>query len=503
MIQNLAVLQARAQAAVPPANATAEPHVFVILGATGDLTGRKLLPSLFSLSQEGHLGDQGFILGTAVDATLDDDGFRARCRDWLAADGVNVDDRVQQWLKERLFYQPMRTGGTEDFRTLGTRLAALEKGQQLPSNRVFYLALPSDVFPIAITQLGEVGLSKSSGWTRLVIEKPFGHDLASAQQLNALVHKYFDEAQVYRIDHYLGKETVRNFLVFRFANSLFEPLWNRDRVERVEFTVAETLGVEHRAGYYEHAGALRDMVQNHLTQLLTLTAMDVPAPMEASAIWDEKVKVLRSILPIRPENVVFGQYTRGQIDGTTLPGYREEPGVARDSTIETFAAIRLDIATWRWQGVPFLLRTGKRLARRVSQVVITFRCPPVGIFRPMVSASIHPNVLVITIQPDEGFDLHFEMKAPGQSVAVETRSLHFRYSEAFGPLPEAYETLLLDVVLGDSTLFVRDDWVEASWKLYAPLLENRPRVLPYAAGTWGPAEADSLLKELECGWTTP
>ena len=503
MSQSSTVLQAGTHVAVPPANATVEPHVFVILGATGDLMGRKLLPSLFSLSQQGHLGEQGFILGTAVDASLDDNAFRARCRDWLVADGVTVDDKVQQWLKERLFYQPMRTGGAEDFRALATRLSALEKAQQLPSNRIFYLALPSDVFPIAITQLGEVGLGKSSGWTRLVIEKPFGRDLASAQQLNAVVHKYFDESQVYRIDHYLGKETVRNFLVFRFANSLFEPLWNRDRIESVEFTVAETLGVEHRAGYYEHAGALRDMVQNHLTQLLTLAAMEVPAPMEAGAIWDEKVKVLRSIVPIRPENAVFGQYTRGQVDGVAVPGYREEPGVARDSNTETFAAIRLDIATWRWQGVPFLLRTGKRLARRVSQVVITFRCPPVGIFQPMVFAPIHPNVLVITIQPDEGFDLHFELKVPGQSLAVQTRSLHFRYSEAFGPLPEAYETLLLDVVLGDSTLFVRDDWVEASWKLYAPLLQNRPPVQPYAAGTWGPANADALRKGLECGWTNP
>jgi glucose-6-phosphate 1-dehydrogenase len=261
MNQSSTVLQAGTQVAAPPANATAEPHVFVILGATGDLTGRKLLPSLFSLSQQGHLGEQGFILGTAVDASLDDNAFRARCLDWLVADGVTVDDKVQQWLKERLFYQPMRTGGAEDYRALGTRLAALEKAQQLPSNRIFYLALPSDVFPIAITQLGEAGLGRSSGWTRLVIEKPFGRDLASADQLNAVVHKYFDESQVYRIDHYLGKETVRNFLVFRFANSLFEPLWNRDRIESVEFTVAETLGVEHRAGYYEHAGALRDMVK--------------------------------------------------------------------------------------------------------------------------------------------------------------------------------------------------------------------------------------------------
>ena len=482
---------------------TIDPHLFVILGATGDLTGRKLMPALHSLARQGKLGPHSFILGAAIDTDIDDKGFRARCRQWLKEDGVADVDLQDGWCDEHLFYQTIGKGGADDYRALSARIPALEKQLQLPGNRVLYLALPPDVFPVAIQRLGEAGLGRSAGWTRLVIEKPFGRDLASAEQLNAAVHTHFDEPQIYRIDHYLGKETVRNLLVLRFANSLFEPLWNRDRVESVEVTVAETLGVEHRARYYETAGAMRDMVQSHLTQLFTLAAMEVPGSFDGDAIREEKVKVLRSVVPIRPEDVVFGQYTRGTVDASEVPGYREEPGVAKDSQTETFVAMRLEVANWRWHGVPFLLRTGKRMAQQASQIVVTFRCPPVSMFQPFGTGEIHANALVIAIQPDEGFDLTFEIKSPGQDVQLQSRKLHFRYSEAFGPLPEAYETLLLDVLLGDPTLFVRDDWVEASWRLYTPMLANRPPVLPYAAGTWGPAEANRLFKGTGCGWTTP
>jgi glucose-6-phosphate 1-dehydrogenase len=479
------------------------PHLFVILGATGDLTGRKLLPALHHLARQGKLGPRSYVLGAAIDTDLDDKAFRARARKWLLDDGETAANLDSEWCDRNLFYQTIGSGGADDYRALAARITAIEKDLQLPGNRIFYLALPPEVFPVAIQGLGEAGLSEGPGWTRLVIEKPFGRDLASAEQLNAVVHRHFDESQVYRIDHYLGKETVRNLLVFRFANSLFEPLWNRDRIESIEITVAETLGVEHRARYYETAGALRDMVQNHLTQLLTLAAMEAPAAFGARAIREEKAKVLRSVRPIRPENVVFGQYAPGAVGGAKVPGYREEPGVARNSPMETFVALRVEIANWRWQGVPFFLRTGKRLPSRVSQIVINFRCPPVSMFRPFEACEIHANALAITIQPDEGFDLRFEIKAPGQEIELQSRSLHFRYSEAFAPLSDAYETLLLDVLLGDATLFVSDDWVEASWGIYTPLLQKRPLVLPYAAGTWGPAESNHLLRDVGRNWSAP
>jgi glucose-6-phosphate 1-dehydrogenase len=477
-----------------------EPVTLVILGATGDLTQRKLLPALYRLMAREAIQERSRILGAARRADLDDEGFRASARQALVTAGLGKEPAAR-WCDSRLSYQSIGNGEPEDFRALARRIEALEQEQHLPGNRVFYLALPPEAFPTTITQLGQAGLNRSSGWTRLVIEKPFGRDLASSAELNRLVHRYFEETQIYRIDHYLGKETVQNLLVFRFSNPIFETLWNRDRVESVQITVAEDVGIEGRAAYYTRAGALRDMVQNHLTQLLTLIAMEVPGAFEADAIRNEKVKVLRAITPLRAEDVVFGQYTRGRLNGREVPGYLEEPGVAAESPIETFAALRLDVATWRWQGVPFYLRTGKRLPQRVTKIVITFRCPPVSIFDPAGSpCAIHANALVITIQPDEGFDLSFEVKAPGQPVILKTQRLHFRYAEAFAPLADGYETLLLDILTGDQTLFVRADEVEASWRVYTPILEHRPPAQAYPVGTWGPGAADALLTKRGHQW---
>jgi glucose-6-phosphate 1-dehydrogenase len=361
---------------------------------------------------------------------------------------------------------------------------------------VLYLALPPVAFPPTIEALGRAGLNHNEGWTRLVIEKPFGHDLASARQLNVLVHKYFNETVVYRIDHYLGKETVQNLLAFRFGNALFESAWNRDHISSVKIGVAEELGVEQRADYYEHTGALRDMVQNHLTQLLTLVAMEVPAAFEADSIRFEKVKVLRAVAPIRDEAVVLGQYAAGKVERKILAGYRQEPGVGARSKTETFVALRLELGNWRWQGVPFYLFTGKRLARRSTEITINFRSPPVALFRTLDGCATHPNVLVMTLQPNEGFTLSFEVKSPGEPFTLQTQYMDFRYAEAFGPpLSEGYETLLLEVVEGDQTLFVHADEAEASWRLYAPLLRKRPPLQFYPAGGTGPAAAQRLMRD--------
>jgi glucose-6-phosphate 1-dehydrogenase len=471
-----------------------QPHIFVILGATGNLTRRKLFPAIYHLSAKGALKGKSKILGVAR-KDLNDHSFRVMARGMLESAGLTVDGGIYSpWCDACLHYQSIGQGSVEDYKKLATRIESLEREGNLPSNRVFYAALPPRVFPKAIVGLGEAGLNRSSGWTRLVVEKPFGQDLASARELNSLVHRYFDESQIYRIDHFLGKETVQNLLVFRFANAFFEHLWNREHIESVEITVAEKEGIEGRANYYEQTGALRDMVQNHLTQLLTLVAMEIPVAFEADAIHNEKAKVLRQIAPIQPEDVVFGQYVRGKIDGKEVPGYREEPGVSPNSRTETFVALKLEIANWRWKDVVFYLRTGKRMPQRLTQIRVNFHCAPVSIFQPFeATCPIESNVLTITLQPDEGFDLKFQVKSIGQPITLTSQRLHFKYSEAFGPLPDAYENLLLDVITGDQTLFVRYDEVESAWELYNSLLEKDIPVKPYPAGTWGPPEANQLL----------
>jgi glucose-6-phosphate 1-dehydrogenase len=463
-----------------------EAHLFIVLGGKGDLMGRKLLPALFSLHHRGQFPRQCVILGASRDQETDDQSFQAWAIEALTEAGI-TDERVAPWVEQTLFYQSV--GGQQGYDDLKKRIIDLERAHELSGNRIFYLALPPGAFPGTIAGLGEVGLNQSPGWVRLVVEKPFGRDLSSAVALNALVHQYFTEPQIYRIDHYLGKETVQNLLVFRFANAMLEPIWNRDRVARVEITVAESLGIEGRGGYYDQAGAMRDMIQNHLTQVLTLTAMEVPGAFEAEAIRNEKVKVLRSIERIGTDDLVFGQYTAGQGE----VGYLDEEKVPAASTTETFVALRLEIKNWRWQGVPFLLRTGKHMPRRTSQVVITFRDPPVTLF----PTKVHPNRLVITLQPDEGFDLSLEVKAPGSDFGLEQQRLRFRYSEVHGALPDGYETLLLEVMNGDPTLFVRADEVEAAWELFTPVLELGRTVYPYEAGSWGPCEANRLLADGE------
>jgi glucose-6-phosphate 1-dehydrogenase len=484
-----------------------QPSVFVVFGVTGDLAARKILPALYALHEQGLTQGGCYVLGVGR-GQLDDAAVRdIACRAAMEGKGCEPGS-ARAWADQYVFGHG---GGEGDLTALRERIEALEQAHGLGRRRVFYLSLPPTVFPGTIEALGKAGLNRADppdhpegllgaehatgeAWSRIVIEKPFGRDLASARALNELVHRWFDESQVYRIDHYLGKETVQNLLVFRFANAMFESLWDRDHIESVMITVAETLGVEGRAGYYEHAGQLRDMVQSHITQLLALVAMDVPSAVDAAAVRAEKLKVLRSIRPLTPDDAVLGQYEPGKIDDRDVPGYREEEGVDPASRTETFAAMTLHIENWRWQGVPFHLRTGKRLLRRLTEIEIKFRRAPVWMFRsvrgePGPTSELHRNTLLLTLQPDEGFSLYFDIKAPGEPFRIHRLPLHFNYAEAFARIPEAYQTLLLDVLVGEQTLFVHADEVEASWALYAPLLDGRRAVFPYPAGTWGPLEA--------------
>ena len=447
------------------------PTLLVIFGATGDLSRRKLLPALGALHSRGELPERLVVLGVARDPYPDDTAFRAIAKAHLPS---LDDDQIQ--------YQSIGAGAEADYARIAADIDALDREHGLDGNRVFYLALPPQVFTATVQSLGAARLARSAGFTRIVVEKPFGRDLESARALNAMLHEHFDESQIYRIDHYLGKETVRNLMVFRFANPLFESQWNRDRIEHVEISVAEADGVGTRAGYYEHAGAVRDMVQNHLMQLLCLVAMEPPAAFDADAIRDEKLKVLRSMHRVTPDDVVLGQYAAGDAG----PGYLEEEGVAPDSRTETYAEITARIDNWRWHGVPFVLRTGKRLPKRSTRIVVRFQSAPVRLFSRIPGCEVQPNILTIFIQPDEGFALTFEVKEPGDVIQVAPRTLDFHYREAFPPLHEAYETLLGDVIEGDQTLFVRADWVERSWHLFQPMLEAPPAPKPYRTGTWGP-----------------
>jgi glucose-6-phosphate 1-dehydrogenase len=452
----------------------------VVFGASGDLASRKLLPALYNLFAENLLPAGGDVVGAAP-VDWDDGAFRDHAHQAVATHSRSgIDEQVWSQLAPRLRF--VKIGPDDDLRPLR---AALKRDR-----RLVYLAVPSSAFVALVHAIAESGLADG---TKLIIEKPFGHDLQSAHDLNAALHEVLPEERIYRIDHYLGKETVQNMLVFRFGNSVFERVWNRDCVERVEISVAESLGVDGRGHFYEETGALRDIVQNHLFQVLSIVGMEAPVGFEAEALRNEKVKLLRAVQPIRPHEVVRGQYTAGSIDGEQVPGYRDEPGVAGDSMTETFAALRLHIDTWRWSGVPFLLRTGKRLRRRDTRVVVAFRDVPLHFFEGLDLDRVESNLMVIRIQPDEGISLSFVAKRPGPEITTQTVRMDFSYGTSFKTSPpEAYERLLHDALVGDHTLFIREDEVERGWELIDPVLRNPPPVLPYAAGSWGPDRADEL-----------
>ena len=484
----------------------APPCTMVIFGATGDLTKRKLIPALYNLITNGLLPDEFAVVGVGRTA-LSDDEFRHQIRkDLKEFATVEVEDGKAEWLSRRLHYVAVDLEQPETFQGLADALAHLEQELHTEGNVLFYLAVPPSLFDDYVRQLGDMGLlrEEEGRWRRVIIEKPFGHDLESARALNRQLREILNEKQIYRIDHYLGKETVQNIMAFRFANGIFEPIWNRRYIDHVQITVAETVGVEGRGSYYEEAGALRDMVQNHMFQLLALIGMEPPVSFAADAVRDERVKVLSGVRPFSHEDVlhatVRGQYGEGTIDGEHVPAYRAEKSVHPDSNTETFAALELFVDNWRWADVPFYLRTGKRLPKRVSEIAIQFKRAPLMLFRDTKIESLNPNLLVIKIQPDEGISLRFEGKVPGPSLRLGTVRMHFQYEDYFGRQAHTgYETLLYDCMLGDSTLFHRSDMVEAGWCVVTPILDVwqalTPRNFPnYAAGTWGPKEADELIQ---------
>ena len=458
--------------------------LFVLFGATGDLSRRKILPAFYHAFLNAADSGAPVLLGVGR-SDWSDDKFQEIVGQSLIDNGIEP-DVAARWCRHSVAYQQL--DDYSDLTSVCRRASEMESRLGLAGNRIFYLAVPPFTFPDIVMQLGEHReQSPWAGWTRVIVEKPFGNDLESATELNQLIHQYFSEEEIYRIDHYLGKETVQNLLVFRFANAIFESLWNRNHVERIEITVAEELGVDGRAGYYEGVGALRDMVQNHLTQLLALTAMEVPARFDAEGIRQEKIKVLRSIEPLSMEDVVRGQYAAANGE----EGYRDHDGVAEDSHTETAVALRLFIQNWRWQGVPFLLRTGKRMPTRLTEIAVYFRRPPVQLFGGADFCNVNRNVLRMRLQPDEGFSLGFEVKAPGEAtpgrMELSSESLDFSYADAFGRIPDAYETLLRDIAEGDQTLFVHADETEAAWRLYQPILDAHLPLQPYDSGSWGPA----------------
>ena len=492
---------------------TPEPSTLVIFGATGDLTQRKLVPALYNLALEGLLPGEFSVVGFARQPK-DHAHFREELKTGAAKHSRTqpLQDQVWDGFASRLYYCQSAFGEPAGYQELARHLKEIET-ESGARNRLYYLATPPGFYAEIARHLGEAGLARSDGdWTRIIVEKPFGRDLTSAIELNRTLNGVFDEDQIYRIDHYLGKETVQNILVFRFANGIFEPIWNRRYVDHVQITVSESIGIEGRGAYYEQAGVMRDIIQNHAMQLLSLAAMEPPATFEPNSVRDEKVKVLRAVRPVRPEDAgqssVRGQYGAGVISGESVIGYCEEKGVAADSTTETFLALKLFVDNWRWAGVPFFIRSGKRLPKRVTEIAIIFRQPPLALFPATDGDNLEPNVLIITIQPDEGISLKFGSKVPGPQAALRIRpvEMDFRYGTSFGrAAPDAYERLLLDAMLGDATLFTRGDEVEAAWAFVTPIIEgwagpNAPPVSRYEAGTWGPDQADEFLKADGRGW---
>ena len=492
-----------------------DPAQTVIFGATGDLTKKKLMPALFTLFRSGQLPPGSSIVGVGRTQQSTDD-FRNSMK--VAITEANEEKELSLVELERflelLYYVPMQIDNTKHYQKLAQILDEIDKKNSGSGNKLFYMATPPSAFTIIVEQLGIAGLARETGngWRRVVVEKPFGHDLASARELNRRLTKVFSEDQIFRIDHYLGKETVQNILVFRFANSIFEPIWSGQYIDHVQITVAEDIGVEGRGSYYEEAGALRDMVQNHALQLLCLVAMESPVGFDARSVRDEKVKVLRAVRKPKPEDVNLiaarGQYGAGWIAGKRVVDYRSEEGVSPNSTTETYAAVKLELDDWRWGGTPFYIRTGKRLPKRATEIAIEFKRPPYLSFGREALEVLDANLLVLRIQPEEGISLRFRSKVPSPGLRIRSVSMDFHYGASFGgEILDAYERLLLDCLLGDATLFTRVDEVESAWSIIDPIEEGWAMHVPdfpnYEAGTWGPKSADILLARDGRVWRQP
>jgi glucose-6-phosphate 1-dehydrogenase len=488
-----------------PKGSPAGPCLMVIFGASGDLTKRKLVPALYNLSRSGYLPRNFAVIGFAFDAMNTEEFRESITREARELSEAPVEPDSWNAFVERLYYMQGDFGDSSAYARLRDLMSEVGNRHGCAENVLYYLATSPVFFAKIVEQLGHAQLvnEEEGQWRRVVIEKPFGHDLQSSIELNREITKVLREDQIYRIDHYLGKETVQNMLIFRFGNGIFEPIWNRRYIDHVQITVAETVGVERRGAYYEHAGALRDMAPNHLFQLVSMIGMEPPISFAASAVRDEKAKVIHALQPLHPDSclncAVRGQYGPGQIDGEPVPGYRSEPNVDPNSVTETFVALKLTIDNWRWAGVPFYLRTGKRMAKRISEITIQFRQPPFVLFRQTPVDHLKSNLLVVQIQPEEGISLRFGAKVPGPLVDIGAVKMSFNYADYFGRTPSTgYETLIYDCMIGDSTLFQRADMVEAGWSVVQPLIEawssQRPTDFPnYAAGTWGPEESEELL----------
>jgi glucose-6-phosphate 1-dehydrogenase len=490
-----------------------EPGVMVIFGASGDLTSRKLVPALYDLAAQRRLPLEFAVVGISRTG-MSHEEFRDKLRKTLEEQRVGeVSDDVWESFSNGVFYMPGDSKKTETYDELKGLLKELDRERGTQGNRAFYLSSSPSLFPAIVQHLGEAGMNeeKNGAWSRLVVEKPFGRDLRSAEELNAELQRYFDETQIYRIDHYLGKETVQNILALRFANGIFEPIWNQHFVDHVQITVAEDIGVGTRGAFYEEAGALRDIVQNHVMQVLCLTAMEPPVAFDAESVREEKVKVLKAVRPI-PENevegyAVRGQYERGWVWGEEVPGYREEDDVDPESVTETFVALKVFVDNWRWAGVPFYIRAGKRMPKKATEVAIQFHASPHTPFARDDTEGLEPNVLVVRVQPEEGLSLKIGAKVPGSGFEVSSVNMDLLYGTAFlEEAPDAYQRLLLDLMLGDPTLFIRADEAEGAWKILDPVMDHWSRernVSFYPAGTWGPGEADDLLSQDGREWRRP
>ncbi len=492
------------------------PCAIVIFGASGDLSKRKLLPSLYRLFYERRISPNFAVIGSSR-TPMSDDRFRDAMRDSVKKflEEAPFDEDVWLSFAQCLFYVAGDLNNPSSYDDIRTKLDQVEKTHQTGGNVLFYLSTQPSHYAEAIVELGAHGLNQRNGWTRVIIEKPFGHDLDSARKLNDEIHKVFDESQIYRIDHYLGKETVQNILAFRFGNGIFEPLWNRRYVDHIQITAAESIGVEGRGAYYQEAGALRDMIQNHLSQVMATVMMEPPTVFDATNVRDERAKLLRAVRVMRAEDVpqysVAGQYGPAMVGGQQLPGFRQEPSVDADSQTDTYAAVTFFVDNWRWAGVPIYIRTGKRLPKRVTDIAIQFHAPPLGLFQQETKTGpreVRPNLLVLRIQPEEGISLRFLSKSPGSGMRVRPVSMDFNYGSSFGERsPTAYETLLVDAMAGDPTLYTRQDMVEASWQIVQPILDvwaHTSFPFPnYPAGSWGPKASDEMLARQGHVWRIP